>query len=168
MGYHNAQAVYQLAREGRLNKDGESKTGDGTISSLNSLALHMLVYMALSSIDPEDAEGCRKFPPRCYWGGWDVMIDDFAMALPSKEQALKSLNGGFNMDDYLERRKKNARSTLSKQAKWLSEQGLLKCIRPANTFLKQNATWVLLIGDEKENAQILATAKKKLKIKEEA
>jgi len=166
MGYHNAQAVYRLSREGRLNKTTESKTTDDKISTLDSLALHMLVYMALSSVDPEDTEGCRKYPARCYWAGWDAMVEDFGMALPSKEQAIKSLKGEISLEEYLAKRRKNARTTLSKKAKWLTEQGLIKCIRPSNTFLGRNATWVLLLGDDEENARIIAAAKRKFKIKE--
>lgn len=158
MGYRNAQKVFDLARNGRLN------TTRGQNSRTNMTALAMLTYMALSSIDWEDEESKKKNPARCYWGGWTKMALDFGMTLPSQTQANKAFDDDYDIGELVERRMNSAKNNLSQTAKFLRDRGIIKQIKPANTFKGTNAVWLLMLGDDEENRQVEAFAKLRLGI----
>lgn len=158
MGYRNAQRVYDLSRLGKLN------TTRGDNARLNNAAMNVLVYMALSSIDWEDEEAKRRNPARCYWRGWTVMADDFGMTLPSTEQTNKAFDNSLDLEELIERRTSSAKNNISQSAKFLRDRGLIKLIKPANTFHGTNAVWLLMLGDDEENREVERFARMRLGI----
>lgn len=152
MGYKNINHLYDRSREGRFNVESRGN------SKLDGFALAVMQYMAARSSDwdPDRTYHAGDVPPRCYWGGWDAIIDDFGMVMPTREQALDS---DVDKEELFARRHKSSLARLSKTGRWLEQQGLIKRIVPANTKLGRNAFWLLMIGDDFENEQVEQAAR---------
>ena len=151
MGYRNAQKVYALASQGRLNRERDG------VPVVNSLALHMMLYMALTATDLESADDNN--PPRVYWAGWSKMANELGMT-PGVDDFMNPDLTDKGIETTIIRRKNTARNRLSQTARWLRERDLLKLLVPANSFLGRNAAWLLLIGDPAENREVEAWARR--------
>lgn len=140
MGYHNALAVYEASKAGRLSK----VRGDGKLS-LNSFALATLNYMALNTYDWPPSERMRRdrVACRCYKWGWRNIALDLGMLL------VNDLDG---MEDAMQARERTAKNRISDAWKFLTEQGLIKRLVPASQG--RNAMYLLLLGDEEENREV--------------
>lgn len=155
MGYKNLDAVYRLSHEGRLLKPrGGQVTVDPT-------ALSMLTYMAHSSYDwpPTEELKRKRLPCRCYSRGWDRMAEDFGLTIAGGEKAAKALSEGGDLEAMMQTRRNSARHRLSQTAKFLQRQGLIKLLVPADVRRERPATWLLLLGDERENREAEAWAR---------
>ena len=147
MGYRNAKAVYPIIRQGRLLKTRE----DGKRST-NSLAIAILQYMAISTYDwpPTDEMKAKYVPCRYYQLGWRSIAEDLGM-----------LAVGIDAEDFeaaMKSREITARNRVSQAWKFLTEQGVIKCLVPAS--LGRNAGYLLLIGDGPENREVEAWARR--------
>lgn len=151
MGYNNARKVYALAAQGRFNRERDG------IPVVNSLALQMMVYMALTATDVEGADD--ETPPRVYWAGWSKMANELGMT-PGVDDFMNPDLTDKDIEATITRRKNTARNRLSQTARWLRERGLLKLLVPANSFLGRNAAWLLLLGDDAENRDVEAWARR--------
>lgn len=151
MGYRNAQKVYALASQGRFDRERDG------VPVVNSLSLHMMLYMALTATDLEAADD--NTPPRVYWAGWSKMAQELGMTPGVKDFT----NHDLTEDDIkriITTRKNTARNRLSQTARWMREKGLIKQLVPANSYLGRNAAWLLLLGDDAENHEVEAWARR--------
>lgn len=152
MGYRNSKALYTLSRQGKLN------TVRGGNASFNPMAMAMMQYMATMTADwdPDRHYRLDDVPPRCYWGGWPAMVEDFGMVMPTQEQALDDT---VDKENLFSNRQKVSVNRLSSTAQWLEQQGLVKQLVSANTRRGRHAIWLLLLGDDFENEQVEAAAR---------
>lgn len=156
MGFTNVDRVYAMAQRGMfstLKKDS---------LTVNQTALNMMIYMAMRSINVEDSKAVNSGKPYwVYWGGWTKMAAELGFTLVP-----------MDMDDMDEEdaarvtvHTRNAINRLSRTARFLQDRGAIKLLRPASTIgMKRNATWLLLLGDESENAAAEAWARKCLRL----
>lgn len=151
VGYKNARKVYALSRRGRLLKPRGEKM------ALHPLALAMLVYMGENSYDwPPTEENRRKgLPSRVYERGWDRIIEDFGMDYVG--EALLSASDG---EALITARHRTAVNRVSQAAKFLKEHGLIKELRKADVRREIPTAWLLLLGDDAENREVEAYARK--------
>ena len=152
MGTQNITAVYRRSREGHLNR----VRGDN--SSFDSMAMSVLQYMAAVAMDYEPDRTYHEgdIPPRCYWAGWPAMVDDFGMVMPSEQQAH---DPHVDTEALFQSREQTSLNRISRTARWLEEQGLIKRLIPANTRRGRSAFWLLMIGDDFENEQVEQAAR---------
>ena len=152
MGTQNIKAVYRCSRAGRLNR----KLGDN--SSFDPMAMSVLQYMAATALDydPDHIYRPDDTPPRCYWAGWPAMMDDFGMVMPTHEQAI---DDDVDKEELFASREQTSLNRISRTARWLEEQGLIKRIVPANTRRGRSAFWLLMIGDDFENERVEQAAR---------
>ena len=155
MGYRNASKVYDLASKGMLSREVKGNM------LMDSFAMNVLQYMALSAIDWEDEASKKHHPARCYWKGWEPMIADMGLTLPTPEQAKAISEGNLNIDAFTDLRYENARVRVSRAVRFLRERRLVKqLITPQKT--RRNAVWLLNLGDERENDEVETFARWKL------
>lgn len=160
MGFRNGDAVWRLSHEGRLLKPRGGQV------AVDPTALVMLAYMAHHSYDWPPTEDLRRkhLPCRCYSRGWDRMAADFGLTIAGGEKAAKVLAAGGDLDAMMATRLNSARHRLSQTAKSLQKQGLIKLLAPADVRRERPATWLLLLGDEKENREVEEYARRCLGI----
>lgn len=156
MGYRNTAAVFNLAEQGRFLKPRGGQV------ALAPTALSLMLWMAANTYDWPPTEELRRkrVPCRCYALGWDAAARKFGMAIAGGEKAAKALGEGGDLEAMMNTRLNTARSRLSQTAKFLQSQGLIKLLVPADVRRERPATWLLLLGDESENAAAEAWARK--------
>lgn len=156
MGYKNVSAVYRLASEGRLLKPRGGQV------ALDTNALILLTYMAHNAYDwpPSDDMKRKGIACRCYSRGWDQAAADLGMTIAGGEKAKKILFNDGDLEAMITTRRNTARNRLSQTAKFLQQQGLIKQLTPADVRREKPAIWLLLLGDEAENAEVEAWARK--------
>lgn len=162
MGYRNYDRVYlYLAQEGKLSKrHGDSYT-------LDHLAENMMLYMAKTAIDKEDTKAIGQNRPYwCYWDGWESLAYGTGM-VPTPQQIHE--DSGDDVEEFariVTSRLRTAVARLSRKAKFLQDQGCIKLLRPGIGLdpNRRHATWLLLLGDESENAAAEAWARKCLRL----
>lgn len=163
VGYKNIDRVYALAREGKMSKQGDGKTP--LESTLDLLALNMMVYMASKAIDKGDRkiidEGKSYWT---YWGGWTAMGVEMGLIPVETEQTKKLLGPeAEQVARLVETRKRTAINRLSRKARFLVERGCIKQLKPPIPLAQKNAVWLLLLGtDEEENLAAEYWARKML------
>lgn len=150
MGYSNIDHVYELSKNGRLAKKRGNK------STLDSTALHVLLYMAHKTYDwpPEQWQVERNVPARLYTLGWRGIAEALGMTLLSFEQ----LHSGEDADAMKLARERTAKNRITTAFKDLAERGLIKQLYPQS--LGKNAGYLLLIGDPMENREVEAWARR--------
>lgn len=57
-----------------------------------------------------------------------------------------------------------AYNRLGKIAKKLESAGLIKCLRNGNVQRKNNAVWLLMLGDDEENADVEAYVRERMRL----
>lgn len=156
MGFKNVQAVYRRSAKGRLLKPRGGQV------TLDTTALNMLAYMACNAYDWPLTPSMREHhvPARCYSRGWDKMADDFGMGMVLGERLEKIGLDGEALEAAMAGRSATARSRLSRAAKFLQAQGLIKLLIPADLRHEKPAVWLLTIGDTaEEDAEVEAWAR---------
>lgn len=156
MGFQNEKAVYRLSGAGRLLKPrGGQVTVDPT-------ALLLLAFMAHNAYDwpPTEEMRNRHVPCRCYSRGWDAAARAFGLTIAGGVKAEKILAEGGNLEGMMATRLHTARVRLSQAGKFLQKQGLIKLLAPADVRRERPATWLLLLGDDEENREVEAYARK--------
>lgn len=150
MGYQNVNRVYELSRTGRLAKPRGGKI------TLDSTAMHALLFMAHSSYDWPLSKSLadNMVPARLYTLGWRGIAEALGMTLLSFEQ----LQSGEDADAMKLARERTAKNRITVAFKDLAERGLIKQLYPQS--LGKNAGYLLLIGDHAENREVEAWARK--------
>lgn len=153
MGIKNLERLDALSANGRFLKDGKLQKGP----------LLMMQYMARCATNREDPAVFQQGKAYwCYWGGWDNIALTYGMMLPSDAEVLAAIEDGADIDPSTRKRIRTARNTISRYAKFLKDQDLIKLIRPAVSYpgRKRNAMWLLLLGaTDAENAAAEAQAR---------
>ena len=62
------------------------------------------------------------------------------------------------------KRENAAIQRISKAATRLQANGLIKCLRPGSPQKRNNAVWLLLLGDAEENAEVEAYVRRRLNL----
>ncbi|TPF91239.1 hypothetical protein [Bifidobacterium sp. UTCIF-38] len=155
MGYRNEDAVYALSEAGRLLKPRGGQV------AVDPTAVMLLAYMAHNAYDwpPTEEMRRRHIPCRCYSRGWDVAARAFGMTIAGGEKAAQIIAEGGDLEAMMTARRTTARNRLSQTAKFLQAQGLIKLLVPADVRRERPATWLLLLGDERENREVEAWAR---------
>lgn len=150
MGYNNVERAYQLAEIGKTTKNRAGK------ATFDTMALHALLYMAHNTYDWPPSEQVREkmIPCRLYTLGWKSMAKSLGMTLLSYEQ----IQSGADPDAMRKSRELTARTRISHAWKFLAERGLIKQLYPQS--LGRNAGYLLLLGDDDENREVEAWARK--------
>ena len=79
------------------------------------------------------------------------------MVMLTPEQAMSA-----DADKIMRRRELNARKQVSDAFVWLQGRGVIKKLEPAS--LGNNAGFLLLLGDDEENAEVEAYVRSKLRL----
>ena len=148
MGYQNVERVEALlCRTGKLSE--VTKSGNMTF---NFPAYAIMVHLAEQS---RSKEGTSKggLPYWCYWRGQTGIIAALGLALPTPEQVSAALDGTVDLDEINAKRIRTIRNQLTRIMTFLQEHGCIKKLRDANKFANKNAVWLLLLGDDEENAE---------------
>lgn len=156
MGYRNMLAVEELAKEGRLTVIHKG------VRSFDFSQYALLTRMAWLSADwPLDktADGKRMLP-RTYSSGWLKIAIDWGMTLPQTTDEIVDIGN----EPRNPKREQLAYNRLGKIAKKLESAGLIKCLRNGNVQRKNNAVWLLMLGDDEENAEVEAYVRSKLRL----
>ena len=144
MGYKNVAKVYEKASQGKLLKRRDSSK----VWVLDSFALNVLTYMAVNTYDYPNPTGNEYRPSRYYDGGWKKIAKSFGLL--SYDAALAEQVG----DETLSKQRENtARTRISRTWAQLIEMGLIR--RYKGAYLGENAGYVLMIGDDDENKEVL-------------
>lgn len=148
MGYKNMQAVYDVNRVGRM----AIRRGDNM--TLNKNAELVLMFMASQTYDWDSENNCppkklmdKKVPCRYYTLGWRAISDSLGMVMLTPEQAM-----GGNAEAKMKTRENSIQKSISDAWVFLRDRGIIKTIEPAS--LGKNAGFLLLLGDDAENAAV--------------
>lgn len=159
VGYRNLDRLDELARDGRFQNER------GGEHSFDPMQYALLSRMARVTYDwPLDTEaGKRSGLPRTYNRGWLLMAYDLGMICESDglESGDMEVIGNEPRYPRLERR---AMQRLSVTAKKLEKAGLLKCLMRGSAQKRNNSVWLLLLGDDQENAEVEAYVRRRLRI----
>lgn len=156
VGYRNTKLVEQLAREGRITKTFKGKR------TFDSEQYVLLSKMASATYDWPLDESASKHSrlPRVYAFGWLEMADDLGMTLPDSPDEIEVIGN----EPRAPKRENAAIQRISKAATRLQANGLIKCLRQGSPQKRNNAVWLLLLGDDQENAEVEAYVRKRLRI----
>jgi hypothetical protein len=147
MGYQNVKLVYEQTGQGRL----LTRRSDGT-RVLDSFALNVLTYMAANTYDYPNPTGNEYKPSRYYDGGWRKIADAFGLL-----RFDASLAEQVGEETLAEQRRNTARTRISRTWAQLIDKGLIR--RYKGAYLGGNAGYLLMIGDEAENREVIENAK---------
>lgn len=143
MGYKNITKVYEKASHGKL-----LKRRDNGVWTLDSFALNVLTYMAANTYDYPNPTGNEYRPSRYYDGGWRKIAEAFGLL--RYDMSLAEEVGGETLS---KQRENTARARISRTWAQLIEMGLIR--RYKGAYLGENAGYVLMIGDDDENKEVL-------------
>ena len=157
MGYRNMLAVEELASQGKL-----AVTHKGA-RSFDFAQYALLSRMAWLTADwPLDKTAEEKHMlPRTYASGWLRIATDWGMTLPQSADELVAIGN----EPRNPKREQLAYNRIGKIAKKLEAAGLIKCLRKGNVQRKNNAVWLLLLGDEEENREVEEYVRRRLRIR---
>lgn len=99
--------------------------------------------------------------PRTYASGWLRIATDWGMTLPQSADELVAIGN----EPRNPKREQLAYNRIGKIAKKLEDAGLIKCLRKGNVQRKNNAVWLLLLGDEEENRDVEEYVRRRLRIR---
>lgn len=155
MGYRNIDRVEERLREGRLLR------GRGRQLTIDPLAMSLLYHMAKNVYDwPPTPKMRRNYvAARCYDRGWDYVADLWQMTAVGGEKGWEAAQHEGGVEAAEKARLNTARGRISRAAKLLQQQGLIKLLVPSDIQLRKPAVWLLMIGDDEENAEVEAWAR---------
>lgn len=156
MGYRNTRLVEELAAQGRIT----TKRGDAR--SFDPMQFTLLFKMASTTYDWPLDEAATKHGalPRTYRRGWLSMANDLGMTLPDSMDEIEVIGD----EPRAPKKELKAMQRLSLTAKKLEANGLIKCLRAGSPQKRNNAVWLLLLGDDQENAEVEAYVRRRLRI----
>lgn len=146
MGYRNIQLVDGIIREGRIvRKSGKVMTLD----SMQALILYKLAWIT-ADYPLDDKAKAKGRMPRTYTYGWLALAQDLGMTLPAPGDELDVIGD----EPRNPKRELIAVQRISRTVKCLEEAGFIKCLRKGSAQKRNNAVWLLTIGDPAENAEV--------------
>lgn len=159
MGRNNATAVAARGVEGAFLRVSTSRKSGKKIFTPNANELSVLLFMANDAYDwPLTAQmKTHHVPARVYEKGVEQIAEFFGYGAKLTDDEKEGLELGEAltlMQEKLER----GRQFISKQIASLKEKGLICEVRPPrwSGSKNTNAAYLLLIGDEEENREVLA------------
>jgi hypothetical protein len=147
MGYKNITKVYEKTSQGKL-----LKRRPNGVWVLDSFALNVLTYMAANTYDYPNPTGNEYRPSRYYDGGWKKIAEAFGLLRYDRTLAEQ-----VGSETLVQQRENTARARISRTWAQLIEMGLIR--RYKGAYLGENAGYVLMIGDDEENAEVIENAK---------
>lgn len=136
----------------------------GDNMTLNKNAELVLMFMASQTYDWDSENNCppkklmdKQVPCRYYTLGWRAISDALGMVMLTPEQAI-----GGNAEAKMKTRENSIQKSISDAWVFLRDRGIIKTIEPAS--LGKNAGFLLLLGDDAENAAVERWARKCLGI----
>lgn len=146
----NVSRVYEICETGKLAKERGGKL------TLNAMALAALLYMAHVTYDWPPSKSVRRkmLPCRLYTLGWKGIATTLNMTMLSQQQ----IESGGDLNAMIKTRETTAKNRISQAWKFLAERGLIKQLYPQS--LGRNAGYLLLLGDDDENREVEAWARK--------
>ena len=156
MGFRNMSHVDELARAGRFN----IKYGNGR--SFDSMQALVLSKLALVTADwpLDEAAKAKRLLPRTYRYGWLALAQEFGMTLPDSPDEIEVIGD----EPRAPKKERKAVNRISETVKKLEAAGLIKCLRAGSPQKRNNAVWLLLLGDEEENAEVEAYVRRRLNL----
>ena len=156
VGYRNTKLVEQLARDGRITKTFKGRR------TFDSEQYVLLSKMASATYDwpLDDTAAKHGRLPRAYAFGWLEMANDLGMTLSDDPTEIEVIGN----EPRNPKRENAAIQRISKAATRLQANGLIKCLRAGSPQKRNNAVWLLLPGDDQENAEVEAYVRRRLRI----
>ena len=146
MGYRNIILVDGILREGRVT---HKNRGVQTLDPMQALILYKLAWVTADyPLDKKAKEKGRL--PRTYTYGWLSLAQELGMTLPVPGDELDVIAG----EPRNRKRELIAMQRISRTVKSLEEAGLIKCLRRGSAQKRNNAVWLLTIGDPNENREV--------------
>lgn len=154
MGYRNSQIVEELAAEGKITTEHKG------VQTFDFAQYSLLKRMAETTADwPLDKAAEEKHMlPRTFTSGWLSIAIGWGMTIPQTIDEIVDIGN----EPRNPKREQLAYNRLGKIAKKLESAGLIKCLRNGNVQRKNNAVWLLMLGDDEENAKVQITSAKTL------
>ena len=146
MGFRNMDLVDGLLRNGACN----ITYGKGT--TLDMAQVVVLYKLARVTCDYPLDEKAKKYDmlPRVYGYGWLALAKELGMTLPDSTDEITVIAG----EPRALKKELKAVQRISKTVKKLEEAGLIKCLRKGSAQRRNNAVWLLTIGDPEENREV--------------
>ena len=145
VGFRNTTLAIKKAGDG-----GTLKLRNDDVFGIDSFATLVLLYMAAKTYDyPKDENQNPSIPARYYDQGWKTIAEGLGLlyaavnknTTDSEEAAL------------IKKRKATAKNRISRAWTFLAKKNLLIQLKPPS--LGGNAGYVLLLGDDEENKEVL-------------
>lgn len=159
MGRNNAAAVAARGAEGAFLRASTSKKSGKEILTPNTTEQIVLMLMAIEAYDWPLTAHMKKHhvPARLYERGVESIAADIGYGSKLTEDEMEGLELGESltlMREKLER----GRQVVSKHIASLKKKGLVLEVRPPrwSSSKNTNAAYLLLIGDDEENREVLA------------
>ena len=159
MGRNNVTAVAALGVEGQFLRVSTSRKSGKEIFTPNTHEQLALVFMANDAYDWPLTAHMKKHhvPARLYEKGVEPLASFFGYGAKLTDDEMEGLELGESltlMREKLER----GRQFVSKQIASLKKKGLVLEVRPPrwSGSRNTNAAYLLLIGDDEENREVLA------------
>ena len=148
VGYRNTKLVEQLTRRGRITKTFKGKR------TFDSDQFALLYMMASATYDwpLDDKTRIAGKMPRIYAYGWLEMARALGMTLPDGIDEIEVIGN----EPRAPKLENAAYQRISKAAKKLQANGLIKCLRKGSPQKRNNAIWLLTIGTPDENREVEA------------
>lgn len=148
VGYRNLKLVEQLTEQGHVTKTFKGKR---TFDSDQFALLHMMASATYDWPLDDKARIAGKMP-RTYTYGWLEMARTLGMTLPDSVEEIEVIGN----EPRAPKLENAAYQRISKAAKKLQANGLIKCLRKGSPQKRNNAVWLLTIGTPEENAEVEA------------
>ena len=156
MGKNNVEAVCAKSAEGCLMRAGKNKKGVETLSP-SAYDFAVLMIMANESYDwpPTEKQKAENVPCRVYERGQDYIADQFGYGTALTAQEVEGLDLE-QVQELMERKHRNGTRVVSDSFSRLINAGLVEVVREPRSkhSANQNGAYLLLIGDELENAKV--------------
>lgn len=148
VGYRNLKLVEQLTEQGRVTKTFKGKR------TFDSDQFALLIMMASATYDwpLDDKASIAGKMPRTYTYGWLEMAHALGMTLPDGIEEIEVIGN----EPRAPKLENAAYQRISKAAKKLQANGLIKCLRKGSPQKRNNAVWLLTIGTPEENSKVEA------------
>lgn len=156
VGYRNTKLVEQLTRQGRITKTFKGKR---TFDSDQFALLHMMASATYDWPLDDKTQGLGKMP-RTYTYGWLEMARALGMTLPDGIEEIEVIGN----EPRVPKLENAAYQRISKAAKKLQANGLIKCLRKGSPQKRNNAVWLLTIGTPEENAEVEAYVRERMRL----
>lgn len=148
VGYRNLKLVEQLTKQGRVTKTFKGKR---TFDSDQFALLTMMAY-ATYGWPLDDKTRIAGKMPRTYTYGWREMARALGMTLTDSIEEIEVIGN----EPRAPKLENAAYQRISKAAKKLEANGLIKCLRKGSPQKRNNAVWLLTIGTPEENREVEA------------